>query len=321
MTATDITAESERELEEQLAHPDLAGPELEEPTRQPWMRVCDKLNDRGEVCGATFSEADFPDARNPQAKAASTYAAHVRFEHTPNTPRGRQRKRRGESDEDFAARMDARADAPSGDAAPRARRAAAPPAPTARADQYAQGLASLALMAYMAAPAFDDFDLDVCTRGAPVVAPPLAAIAEQHAAVAAALDLVLGGGAGSPYVALFMAALSVAAPIAAHHGVLPPEVGARFGVVIGVAEVPVRGAHAHTEESPPAAGDESAPDAGAMFRPPESADDVMAYLSSAPPTVLADLSGRMMGADGSIPVYAPPANHDAPEPAHAGAPA
>lgn len=103
-----------------------------------------------------------------------------------------------------------------------------------RAATYAQSLATVGILGHLAAGRyFDDYDLDVWTRGTPALANGLEAVGEQNPGLRRACDLLLAGGSGGAYVQLIMAATMIAVPIAAHHGFLPPATGERFGAMIG----------------------------------------------------------------------------------------
>lgn len=192
-----------------------------------FVKVCDKLNAAGEVCGETISSADYADAENPLGSARAAWARHVRFEHPKDGSAPA-------SDKPASARK------PRGDKAPStaAGNVGTPSPDGKRAEAYAQGLASFAMMAWLTPGVpVDDFDLAVMTNGAPMLCNALDDIGERHAIVRQTLDLILVGG-GGPYTQLLFAALAIAGPIAAHHGFVPVDVGARWGTLIGVAEVP-----------------------------------------------------------------------------------
>lgn len=270
-----------------------------EPMRVPeFMRVCDALLTDGSVCGFTVSsdDSEYADSDNPANSARAAWARHRRFEHpkdgAPVQPEGAKRKRvrkpRGEKAPSQAASANTSA---AGSAS--------------RTEQYAGGIAGLAMFAWLTPGVpVDDFDLSVLTKGAPNLAAALDGLGERHAIVRQACDLILVGG-GGPYTATLMAVLAIAGPIAAHHGFLPADVGARFGTLIGVLEVPspeprpVPPARAPTT---PGAGpaapadDESAESAGYVVDPGEA---IPAYLTD-PPTPGAEFTP--MTGDGPVDV-------------------
>lgn len=197
---------------------------LEVPITAPaYLKVCDKLTPAGEVCGETISSADFADADNPEGSARAAWARHVRFEHP----------------KDGAPAKPPRAKKAKGDKAPSSSSpVGTPSADGKRAEQYAQGIASLAMMAWLTPGVpLDDFDLGTITTGAPMLCNALDELGERHKVVRQTLDLILVGG-GGPYTQCLFAVLAIAGPIAAHHGFVPLDVGARWGTLIGVAEVP-----------------------------------------------------------------------------------
>lgn len=172
--------------------------------------------------------------------------------------------------------------------------------PVDRVATYTQSIAMIGLGAHIGVPAFDEFDLNVVTQGAPSLAAALAAVGEKHTSVQQACDLVLGGGTGGAYVQLVLASMAMFAPIAAHHGWLPPSVGERFGAVIGVAAAPpVTGS-----SPPPPAQDGDGP--VTLHTPdPTNPDDVLAFMAGIPESVMFDVAGKMMGSGGAIGVSVP----------------
>lgn len=250
-----------------------------EPMRVPeFIRVCDALLTDGSVCGFTVSsdDAEYAENDNPAGSARAAWARHRRFEHPkdggPAEPAKKTRKR---APREKAPTQAASAQASSSSSA-------------SRAEQYAGGIAGLALFAWLTPGVpIDDFDLSVLNAGAPTLANALDGLGDRHAIVRQACDLVLVGG-GGPYTATLMAVLAIAGPIAAHHGFLPADVGARFGTLIGVLEVPspeprpVPPARAPTTpgEGPAAPADDTDTGAGYVVDPGEA---IAAYLTD-PPT-------------------------------------
>ncbi len=293
MTAVDVTAEAERELEEQLSHPDIdaAVPPADEELAGPKVYVCDRLTAEGAPCGESFSEADYADRPEPRQAAAAKYAAHVRFEHPKDGSAPTKERRAAKRARDRAPAREATAAAPSS-------------APASRADQYAVGLSSIALALWLAPGGFDEFDLDAVNKGAPMIGEHLGAIADKHAIVREVADLVLGAGAGSPYASLVLACLAVGAPIAAHHGWIPSSAGERFGALIGVTTIP--GVAPAADAPVPTGAEEENTGAAPTFGVPETADDVIEYLAAAPGHVMVDVGRRMMGEDNATAAYAPP---------------
>jgi hypothetical protein len=103
-----------------------------------------------------------------------------------------------------------------------------------RAAIYTQSLATIGMLGHLAAGRwFDDYDLDVWSRGTPGLANALDAVGEQNPGVRRTCDLLLAGGSGGAYVQLVLAATMIAVPIAAHHDFLPKATGERFGAMIG----------------------------------------------------------------------------------------
>lgn len=108
-----------------------------------------------------------------------------------------------------------------------------------RAAVYAQSLSTIGVVAHLAAGRyFDDYDLDVWTRGSTPLAGALDSVGEQNPGLRRWADMLLAGGTGGAYVQLVMAATMIAVPIAAHHGWLPSETGQRFGAMLGMAASP-----------------------------------------------------------------------------------
>lgn len=231
MTTTPIDDELD-ELEQarrdELADDDAGERMFDIPKTAPaYLKVCDRLTPEGEVCGATISSDDYLEADDPAKSAAAAWARHVRIDHPKDTT----------AREKAAAKKAAKREkAPSTEAPPAPPRAAVPS--TERATMYGNAIAQYAFMAYLVpSTPVDQFDLSVFTAGAPMLGGGLAGIAERHKVARQLLDSILGEG-GGPYGATLMAALAIAAPIMAHHGHLSPEVGARWGQVIGIVEVP-----------------------------------------------------------------------------------
>ena len=168
--------------------------------------VCDVITD-GELCGDNF---------DTQGKLNQHRWQKHRLKKEVETKRAR---RRGGSS--------------------RPRKPQAPPVVnTDRAATYTSGIAMAGLGLYLAPGPFNTADLNVVSAGAPKLGGALANLAEQNAAVRQACDLILGGGAGGAYIELVMACLAIAVPIAANHGVMPEDVGVRFGAMIGVVPAP-----------------------------------------------------------------------------------
>jgi hypothetical protein len=168
--------------------------------------------------------------------------------------------------------------------------------PTPEVDRtaaYTAGIATIGLGMFLAVPGFDDFDHTVVNSGAPTMAAALDALGERHPSVRDACDLILGAGSGGPYVQLLLASLAIGVPIAAHHGWLPSSAGERFGSLAGVTMPPVE----HPAPRPDADVDNGARE--------WTADELYEALVSAPPTVAADLAGRMMQGAGATYVEVP----------------
>lgn len=251
---------------DELDDPD---PDVDEPTQPAeeaptaGVFVCDHVDESGELCGATF------DASN---KLSGHKWGKHRDKNKDRAPSGgaRPKKSRGK---------------------PQARAAAkATPAPAGnRSETYASSIAMMALGAYLVVPPFDTYDLDVVNRGAGNLADALATAAEQNATIRTTCDLILGGGAGGAYIQLLLALSAIVVPICAHHGVVPVSAGERFGSMIGGVTVPV--ASAEEPPSPPASSASSGQPDFANMGP----EDVLAFFSQVPPTVLFDLAGKMFG--------------------------
>lgn len=231
--------------------------------------VCDWIDD-GKVCGADFD-------------SKSKLNAHTMGKHKRTESMGKGGGRK-----------------PSGKADAKPSRPTSRPAPFDRPTVYTQGIATLALGAHLTLPKFDAIDLDIVNKGAGSLASALDATGQRHAVVREACDLILGAGPGGPYLQLLLAALAIAAPILAHHGMLPPSTGERFGAVIGAVNIP------QVDDAP----DDNAGD----VQPPRDAPDTEGWtaedyenaLLGMPPTVGAELAGRMMsGGVGPTVVRAP----------------
>lgn len=173
--------------------------------------------------------------------------------------------------------------------------------PHDRVQTYTQSIAMIGLGAHIGIPSFDSFDLEVVNKGAPALASALAVVGEKHQSVQQACDLVLGGGTGGAYVQLVLASMAMFAPIAAHHGWLPPVVGERFGAVIGVVASDVTG----PPSTPMPAQAEAGPVTLMHTPDPTNPDDVLAFLAGVPESVMFDLAGKMMGSGGAIGVSVP----------------
>lgn len=183
------------------------------------------------------------------------------------------------------------------DAKPTRARAKKPTAlPTPEVDRpaaYTAGIATIGLGMFLAVPGFDEFDHSVVNAGAPTMAAALDALGERHPSVRDACDLILGAGSGGPYVQLLLASLAIGVPIAAHHGWLPAAAGERFGSLAGVAMPPPV-----DRPTPESTGDDGAAREW-------TADELFDALVNAPPTVAADLAGRMMSGAGATYVEVP----------------
>ena len=240
--------------------------------------VCDELVD-GELCGVSF----------PKKQALVAHKMGKHRDHSKDK-RGGPGSRGGTSK---TTKSRARATS-NKESAPRKAATAAEAPHTDRAGTYTASLSMFALGAYLAIPPFDNYDLDVCNRGAPGLGAALAELAQDNATVRTTCDLILGGGAGGAYIQLLLACAAIAVPIASHHGLVPASAGARFAELSG-APSPV--ASAPAAPSPPASDSprSAQPDFANM-----SADDVFAFFSQVPPTVLFDLAGKMFGADNAI---------------------
>lgn len=197
------------------------------PAAPAYVKVCDRFTAEGEVCGATISSADYLDEPDPEKSARAAWARHVRFEHPKDETTREARKNKTKRD-----------------AKPSTEQPSAPTPPpsstpsSSRAETYSNAIAQYVFMAYLIpGTPVDDFDLSVVTKGSPMLGAGLAGIAERQKVIRQLLDVMLGEG-GGPYGQTLMAALAIAAPIMAHHGHLSPEVGARWGQIIGILEVP-----------------------------------------------------------------------------------
>jgi len=162
---------------------------------------------------------------------------------------------------------------------------------TTRSEQYAASLAFFAMAAYVAIPPFDDYDLSVVNAGAPNLAAALDEVGDSNQSVRQACDLILGGGAGGAWLKLIMALGSIAMPIAGHHGVIPVGTTAPFNSMVGVPPEPA--AAPPSEPAGDAAGDTP------------TVEDVIAFMSGVPETVMTDAAMRMMQGAGPVVVDVP----------------
>lgn len=231
--------------------------------------VCDFMVDDDHVCGETFDVV----GKLNQHRA---FVHKLKKDGTKIDNRGPRKKK--------------------ADAKPtrsRAKKAALPTPEVDRAAAYTAGIATIGLGLFLAVPKFDDFDHAVVNAGAPTMAAALDAMGERHPSVRDACDLILGAGSGGPYVQLLLASLAIGVPIAAHHGWLPSSAGERFGSLAGVAMPPVE----HPAPAAPDAADDGARE--------WTAEELYDALLNAPPTVAADLAGRMMSGAGATYVTIP----------------
>lgn len=255
MTATDVDELEELEQARRERDDDAGEKLLEVPITAPaYLKVCDRLTPEGEVCGRTISSADYADADNPVASASAAWARHVRIDHPKDETTRQKAANKSKAKRDKAPPRAQRDDEPAGEQAP----PTPPPlSRTSRGDAYAHAIASYAFMAWLVpGTPIDDFDLAVINAGAPMLGQGLGGIADRQRIVRQVLDVILGEG-GGPYGLTLTAALAIAAPIMAHHGHLSPEVGRRFGTVIGILEVPPPPTRPAPSEGAP-----TAPDAG-----------------------------------------------------------
>lgn len=192
--------------------------------KQLWVCNFDSKDNPGTICGRSFD--------TKQQLNGHTVGVHrMTWEGKPTGKPGRKT----EADETPTAK--GKADKPAAKKAT----AKAPPNITNenRAQVYTQSLASIGLIAHLAAGRwFDNYDMDVWSRGTPGLANALDAVGEQNEGIRRACDLILSGGSGGAYVQLFMAATMIAVPIAAHHNFLPPATGERFAAMLGVISAP-----------------------------------------------------------------------------------
>lgn len=254
---------------------------------EPTLFVCDAIGDDGVICGASFDT-------NAQLNGHK---------------QGKHRDRSGDAKrgEGGKAKPDKKPSRPKPPPEPKATtNKIVGGAPTNRTATYASSIAMAGMMAYVAVPGFDTFDLDVVNKGATPLAAALDAVGETNQTVRTACDLALGGGTGGAYVQLIMAALSIGAPIAAHHGWLPGSAGERFGSMIGVMPEPSPPSSAPPAR-PAAEGAPSENGEGVMVIDPHTMtdDDWMNLVLGIPPHVFANLAGRLMGGEGAIGVSIP----------------
>lgn len=277
-----------------------------DPDAPPALHVCDVLDD-DEVCGATFDTANKLNAhRMGKHRIRADGSPIVRGERDPDAKRSRSGSQ-------------TRPKKPS-----RSKSSPTPPVPTLdRQSAYTSGLATIGLLLFLTR-VIDDFDHGVINAGAPGLAQGLDAVGEKHPQVRAACDLILGGGQSGPYVQLLLAAFAIAVPIAAHHNAIPRAIGDRFSSLAGVS-LP--------DDQPAARGpapDDVAPDGPTFGAHAWTAEEWMNALQDMPPTVAAELAGRMMPGNGPTIVGVPfvgsePVDLDVergseqlnPEPAHA----
>lgn len=235
------------------------------------LHVCDWVEENGEVCAADFD-------------TASKLNAHKMGKHKRTESMGRGGGRTKNPPKDAP---------PKRKSAPRVSRASATnKAPFDRPAAYTSGLSTLALGAFLTVPKFDAFDLQAVNAGAPGLANALDAMGEQHKAVREACDLILAGGTGGPYLQLLLAALAIAAPILAHHNLLPQTAGERFGALVG------------TQMPAPEPAPAPAPEPESPFRD-AAPDDPTMFDFLQPPTVSTDAEARMMRGAGPTLVGAP----------------
>lgn len=246
----------------------------------PGLFVCDHVEDDGSLCGSTWDTA-------PKLRMHKAGKHRDRSQDKTAAPRGTARKRKDTrpSHKDRKPSQTKAAATASGPS-------------TNRADTYTQSIALIALGAHLALPKFDEYDLGVVNAGAPNLGSALAAVGDQNPAVQKAMDLVLGGGSGGAYLALLMAASSIAMPIMAHHGMVPNSTGQRFG---GLAGVPPDLGPTPTPETPPG------PESGSPVWDPANMDagQLMDFMQQVPPNVFFDLQSKVMSGDGATVVGVP----------------
>lgn len=256
----------------------------------PKVYVCDKLTDDQTVCGEAFS-------------TPSELGRHSAKEHPgqggkkAQAERERRARRAAERAGETAAAAGSSPDRPP--TQPKAKAPSAPTkAPASRAESYAQGIGALALFGYVG-HVIDEWESGCIAKGAPAIAAPLAQVAEAHPALRQVCDLILGGGGGGPWAQLAFAVLGVGAPIAAHRGWVPEEVGRRFGQMIGVMDIPVL---APPEPEAPAPEPEAEQPDTPEARAAKLEADLMTLLEQDPATAVA-LAVKMNGGarpDGAI---------------------
>jgi hypothetical protein len=174
---------------------------------------------------------------------------------------------------------------------------------TSRTTTYAQSLALIWMLGYFAIPPMDDYDLGVLNNGTPNLATALDLVGAENEAFRKGCDLILGGGTGGAYVALVFAIAGIAGPIATHHKLLPAGLGNALAATSGAA-TPT----AVPEPTPPAESGE--PKQGVWD--PNTPEGVLAFMSGVPPTVLGDLTGKMMSMDQATTVVVPTFPTEAP---------
>lgn len=233
--------------------------------------VCEHVNDDdGSLCGATFSDAN--------RLRLHGYGKHR--DRSNDRPGGRPKGSKTKTTKRAAEKKPSRA--------PQAAASSATGHSTSRSATYASSISMAALGAYLVVPPFDQTDLGIVNAGASNLATALADAGDQNDTVRKTCDLILGGGSGGAYLQLLLAVSAIAVPICAHHGLLPEAAGSRFGEMIGAP------ASVHHPAAPTGDG---APDtepsrSGALD--PTNPDDVLAFMTRVPETVMFDLAGKMM---------------------------
>lgn len=259
--------------------PDDAEPLGPTPEGESGVFVCDHVNEDGTICGATWETA---------AKLRMHKSGKHRDRSKDSRPAGRpKRKDTRPSHKD---RKPSQAKAAATATGPKSN----------RAETYTQSIALIALGAHLGLPKFDEYDLGVVNAGAPNLGAALDQVGQQNPAVQKTMDLILGGGSGGAYLALLMAASSIAMPIMAHHGMVPDSTGQRFGGLTGVPPDP--------GPASPTTPTETAAEPGSRTWDPANMDagQLMDFMQQVPPQVFFDLQGKMMPGPGKATVVGVP---------------
>lgn len=282
MTAVDLATapfDSENETPDDV-------PEIE---TEDGLFVCPHNDASGGVCGKSF----------PTKRQANSHSMSVH----KLTLDGKPIAQRGEGEKAKAAAAAKGDDKPSRPAAPKPK-AVTSPSPALRTDRakaYGQSIATYALMLHLVGGrVFDNYDLDVVTKGSPRLGSGLAAVGEKHEAVRNVCDMIFLGGDGGAYVELILALAMVAVPIAAHHGWLPAPTGERFGAMLGAMAPETGDAHSPPAQPmtvvTPTVSDGETPAPGYYFDPATATlDEWLMIMGQVPTHIMADMANMMAG--------------------------